>query len=395
MAKVIVGMSGGIDSSVTAHLLRERGYDVEGVSLLMYEPRKGESARCSPRAIDEAAGIARNMGVRHEVIDVREEFAAQVIEPFLRAYLSGVTPNPCILCNRSVKFPALLRRALSAGADFIATGHYARLERQRQSAGSVEDVGADFPREAEGVPLLKKGIDQKKEQSYVLYALSRETLSALLLPLGNYMKQAVRRLGAEIGLPLSICAESQEICFLQGKKYLTFLREGSRAMMEPGPIVDQEGKVIGKHTGIYGYTIGQRKRLGIASQRPLYVTGLSVGSNTVFVGYREAAETREVRVDELNWLIDMETAREGEAATSFRATVKIRSTMRDKPATITLRSPISSPKAREEGLAIRRRVIADILFDEPQWAPAPGQSAVFYHGDTVIGGGIIQERMPP
>ena len=368
MPKVIVGMSGGVDSSVAAYLLKEKGYEVEGVSFLMWEAKMGAGSPscCVLHAMDEASQTARSMGISHRTIDVRNEFQEKVVLPFIKAYLSGLTPNPCILCNRFIKFPYLIKEAEKRGAEYISTGHYAKVEPVKggeQRAESGENTQQIFS--------LKKGGDPKKDQSYVLYALSQDILRKLVLPLGHYRKNDIRNIAKDVGLPAAERSESQEICFVEDNNYSAFIEKLSPVTVNQGPISDLGGKVIGKHKGIYGYTIGQRKGLGISSPSPLYVINTDIDKNTVYVGPREAAKKKEFLVGELNWIITP-------AAGEFRASVKFRSTMKDEPATI------YRAESREQR-ALR------VVFDEPQWAAAPGQSAVFYDGDTVIGGGIIRK----
>lgn len=352
--KVIVGMSGGVDSSVTAYLLKQQGFDVEGVSFILWESRNRAdfTGCCSLEATTSAAKSAAALGIRHSTIDVRGEFIEKVIDPFVESYKRGMTPNPCILCNSHIKFHYLLREADKRGAQFITTGHYARIEKKADS---------DCIRYH-----LLKGRDSKKDQSYVLYVLGQNELSRLLLPLGDYRKNEIRVIARSLSLDAADRPESQEICFIEDRDYCGFISKLCPESARPGPVLDLKGKVLGEHQGIFRYTLGQRKGLGIQSLVPRYVVRIDTVMNAVYVGSQGDAMIGEITVRGLRWIMPGKTNR-------FRATVKVRSTMEDRPAAIELYEDY-----------------ARVVFDEPVWAPAPGQSAVFYDGDLVLGGGIIE-----
>ncbi len=351
---VVLGMSGGVDSSVAASLLKEAGHDVLGVSLVLFESPGKPSATscCSLTAVREAARTAASVGVEHTVVDARDLFIEKVITPFAEGYSRGLTPNPCVLCNRHVKFPILLKEANARGGGHISTGHYAQVERE------------------EGQAVLKKGLDPNKDQSYFLYALRRAELDALELPLGLWKKEDVRSRARELGLPVFKKPESQEICFVGDEGYATMVNEvagvtGLEPGAErPGPIVDTKGRPLGTHKGIIHFTMGQRKGLGLSNPDPLYVLKVEAASNTVVVGPRELACRDRILVTGINWL--------AERTGTFEAQVKVRSTAPGIPSRVT-----------PDGDT------AEVEFSEPAFAPAPGQSAVFYDGDTVVGGGEI------
>lgn len=351
---VVLGMSGGVDSSVSASLLKEAGHDVLGVSLVLFETPGTPlpTSCCSLTAVKEAALTAASVGVEHIVVDARDLFIDKVITPFAEAYARGITPNPCVLCNRHVKFPILLEEALKRGGGHISTGHYAQVARE---GGHVA---------------LKKGLDPKKDQSYFLYCLRRAELNALELPLGLWKKEDVRTRARELGLPVFKKPESQEICFVGKEGYATMVNEiAGVAGLEPGAerpgiIINTNGKELGTHKGIIHYTMGQRKGLGLSNPEPLYVLKVDAASNTVMVGPRELAYRDRILVTGINWLDEPEGP--------FNAEVKIRSTAPGIPARVT-----------PDGLR------AEVEFLKPAFAPAPGQSAVFYQMDTIVGGGEI------
>jgi len=350
--RVIVGMSGGVDSSVAAYLLKRQGHDVIGVSFQLWDKRGivDPNTCCSVETIMIAEAVAKRIGIKHHVIDVRDDFYRYVIEGFCNSYISGLTPNPCILCNRHIKFRFLLKKAVEFGADMIATGHYARSEKINGRRA-----------------LLKKAMDLKKDQSYFLYVMSQEEISMTLFPLGGLKKEEIRRIARDAELESAIRAESQEICFIGNHGYREFIRSIDGDAFKEGDIVTSDGRVVGRHNGIACYTIGQRRGLNISSKEPLYVIDIDPSTNRVFVGSREEAFRKEFMVNELNWVSIPSLV------TPMRVTVKVRSTMQDVPATIT-------PLGEDQVL---------VAFDEAQWAPSPGQAAVFYSGDIVVGGGTI------
>ena len=354
--RVLVAMSGGVDSSLTAALLAVQGYDVIGATMRLSEDSReslsGENNGETPSSVADAQRVADVLGIPHYVFDFTESFEQTVIGYFLDEYQCGRTPNPCIVCNRHIKFGALLRKGEELGAQYIATGHYARVER-----------GAD------GIYRLRKGQDTAKDQSYVLYHLNQETLARVLLPLGNFSKDETRRMAEEeYHLPVAHKAESQEICFVPHDDYKTYLRKKRPAAVQRGEIVDQAGNVLGVHEGISFYTIGQRRGLGIAAPEPLYVTALNPMQNRVVVGTADDVYGRELIASHPLWTM-WDALREARTVQA-----KIRYGKREAAATVI-----------PEGACVRVR------FSEPQRAVTPGQSVVFYEDDIVLGGGVIDE----
>jgi tRNA-specific 2-thiouridylase len=354
--RVVVAMSGGVDSSTTAWLLKEEGYEVIGATMcigMMDKARGGPARCCGLTDIEDARRVALQLEIPFYVFHLREEFEKEVIQYFCEEYARGRTPNPCILCNEKVKFGSFLKKALELQADFIATGHYAKL---------------DFDRGA-GHYFLRRGVDQKKDQSYVLFSLTQDQLRHTLFPLGNYRKNEVRKRALQLGLRVHDKPESQEICFIQEPSYHSFLSERLEKAFGSGPIVDQDGKVLGKHKGIPFYTIGQRRGLRLAKGKPLYVIRIDREKNLVVVGGEDEVYGNSFIVDSLNWIVPREMI-------PFHQTqVKIRYNHPGSEASI-------SPRGEDE---------LEVTFKSPQKAITPGQAAVFYDGETVLGGGWIKE----
>ncbi|MBN3039458.1 MAG: tRNA 2-thiouridine(34) synthase MnmA [Candidatus Omnitrophica bacterium] len=348
--KVVVAMSGGVDSSVCAAILKDKGFDVFGVTMQLKDLNDGPG-RFGVGRPEDAKKIADKLQIEHHVFDLRQIFEEKVISYFCREYQQGRTPNPCVRCNKYIKFDILFQKAKELGADFIATGHYARIDVDEQSKRY----------------LLKQGSDPLKEQSYFLYALSQEQLGHTLLPLGGLTKEEVKKIAREKGLPVAGW-ESQEICFIPEDDYGSFLKNRLPQGAKPGNIVDQEGQAIGEHQGIIFYTIGQRKGISIADKEALYVTQIDSKANMIKVGYKDDVYSNEALVDEVN-LIAL-----GNIEKPIKAEVKIR---------------YMHPGARSEIFPQGERRVK-IVFEQPQWALTPGQSAVFYDRETVIGGGIIK-----
>jgi tRNA-specific 2-thiouridylase len=354
--RVVVAMSGGVDSSTTAWLLKKRGYEVIGVTMCIGtsdQTQKGPVRCCGLADIEDARRVALQLEIPFYVFYLRDEFEKEVIQYFCKEYAKGRTPNPCILCNERVKFGSFLKKALELGADYLSTGHYAKLE--------FDDNLKQY--------LLKKGVDRRKDQSYVLFSLRQDQFRHILFPLGDYQKEEVRREALERGLRVHNKPESQEVCFIQDHSYHSFLSERLKESIEPGPIIDQEGNVLGRHKGIPFYTIGQRRGLRLAKGRPLYVIGIDRKKNALIVGEEKEVYSDTFVVDFLNWLNPQKMA------SPFSAQVKIRYNHPGSEATL-------SPKG-EEGVEVK--------FKTPQKAITPGQAAVFYDGETVLGGGWIKE----
>jgi len=355
MARVIVGMSGGVDSSVTAALLKQAGHDVTGVTLNVWPDlpnmpeMQREDACCALGAVEDARRVADKLDIPYYVLNFREVFEDKVIKDFVQTYASGRTPNPCIRCNQFIKFDALLVKARQLGAEFVATGHYAR----------IEHGGA-------GLNRLRKAADPSKDQSYVLYVMSQERLGAAMMPLGEFSKSSTRQMASDFGLAVANKPESQDICFVPFKRYTEFIELYAPEVLQAGPVVDGQGKVLGEHRGVALHTVGQRRGLGIAAGQPLFVTGIEPSTNTVVVGPAEELLKTTCRLEEVSWIA-------GDVPTEpIRAMGKARYRSTEVPCTV---------RRDEQGVAIE--------FDEPQRALTPGQALVLYDGEYVLGGGTI------
>lgn len=351
--KVVAALSGGVDSAVAAALLKEQGFEVIGVTMRLFEEgpeRPDGRGCCGSRAVREARRVAALLKIPFYALDFRQRFRDEVIEPFCAEYARGRTPNPCIDCNALVKFGALLERARELGAAKVATGHYAR----------ITGDGA-------GLLRLMKGADRAKEQSYFLYVLTQEQLGRTLFPVGGLNKARVREIARDLKLPNADKPESQEICFVPDDDYAGFLRARRPELFRPGPVLDTAGNVLGEHQGIAAFTTGQRRGLGIALGERRYVVRLDVAENAVVLGTEDEVRARVVEAEKVNWV-------SGAApAGGFRAHAKVRY---QSGGGMALVQPLPGNRVR-------------VVFDEPQWAPTPGQAVVFWQDEEVVGGGTI------
>ena len=342
--KVVLGMSGGVDSSVAAYLLKEAGYDVIGVTMNVID--------CSITSVNDARLIADKLDIPFHVLDFKGLFERKVIDYFVNEYLKGRTPNPCVKCNKLIKFDEFLKKAKEMDANYIATGHYAKIERDNTT----------------GRYLLKRSLDVKKDQTYVLYNMTQYQLEHTLMPLGSYTKEQIRNLAEKIGLKVHDKPDSQEICFIPDDDHGRFIKERVPDKVKPGYFVDKQGNILGKHKGIVNYTVGQRKGLGIALGKRVFIKDINPENNTILIGDESDLFKKVLYADELN-IIPYETI-----SNNISCTAKIRYGMREATATV---------KAHREGIKVE--------FSEPQRAITKGQSVVLYDGEIVIGGGIIKE----
>ena len=344
-----MAMSGGVDSSVAAALLVEQGFDVTGVMLHLWAEE--ENRCCAPQAVEDARQVAECLGIGFVLIDYEAEFKSCVVDYFVAEYSRGRTPNPCLACNRKIRFGRLLRHVQALGAEAMATGHYARIA------------------EVNGAYQLQKGADPQKDQSYVLYMLGQEELQRLILPVGSYTKAQVREMARERGLPMADKDESMEICFVTDDDYRRFLREHAPQSMQPGPILNRMGQEIGRHKGLPCYTVGQRRGLGIAAPEALYVLQLDVARNALVVGTAQELGQRTLVADDVTYVSGKPPA----GPVRVQAKIRYRAVLADATWT-----PLGGKQARVE-------------FDEPLRDITPGQAVVAYQGDLVLGGGIISE----
>lgn len=350
--RVVVAMSGGVDSSMAAAILKQDGYEVIGITMRLWSEEDGSlpaSLRrcCSAETVEDARRVSQILDIPFYVLNLEAQFREHVVDYFCEEYRSGRTPNPCIACNKRIKFDLLLNRALGLGADYLATGHHARIEKRH------------------GEYLLLKATDAAKDQSYVLYNLGQKELERLLFPIGSYNKKQIRNLARDIGLPVWDKRESQEICFITDGDYYDFLAR--RSLNQPGDIVSTEGTTLGRHSGIGFYTVGQRRRLGLASVKPLYVVALDPVSNRVIVGPEEQLFRNELYAGDVSYVSGKPPPQ------PVRIAAKIR-----------YRSPEARAMLYPEGERAR------VVFEAPQRAITPGQAIVFYDGDIVLGGGTIE-----
>ena len=356
--KALIAMSGGVDSSVAAYLCREAGYDCMGAIMRLYEgesPESGATPCVTSRDVEDARAVAGELGMAFHVFNSKADFEEKVISKFIRCYECGLTPNPCIDCNRYLKFDHFLRQALALGCDYVVTGHYARIRKSEET----------------GRYLLYRAADLSKDQSYVLSCLTQQQLSHTLLPLGERSKGEVRQIAEEKGFLNARKKDSQDICFVPDGDYVGFIRRHTGKDYPQGDFLDLKGNVVGKHRGAVSYTLGQRKGLGLAMGEPVYVCGKDMARNTVTVGPNEALFSRTLLANDWNW-IPFPTL-----TAPMAVTAKARYNQQPQPATV---------YPCEDGFA-------RVVFDQPQRALTPGQTVVLYDGDLVVGGGTITEAI--
>ncbi|MEW9096167.1 MAG: tRNA 2-thiouridine(34) synthase MnmA [Clostridiaceae bacterium] len=352
--KVFVGMSGGVDSSVTAHILKEQGYEVVGMTMKVFPGNKCKNGLTeSEMIIENARKVCKDLNIEFVAVDLIEEFNDKVVDYFMNEYVNGRTPNPCVQCNKYIKFDAFLKKALELGADYIATGHYSKVKK-------IEDRY-----------LIYRGDDERKDQSYMFYNLQQHQLKHVLMPCGDYTKSQIREIAKEIGLEVHNKKDSEEICFIPDNNHGRFILENYKGSIQEGEFVDKNGKVLGKHKGLIYYTIGQRKGLGIALGKPSFVIDIIPSKNQVVIGDEEEIFKTELIAKDFNFIpFD-------KLENKMKVEAKIRYAAKPSPATIEV---IHGDKLK-------------VIFDEPQRAITKGQSVVFYLENLLLGGGIIDSML--
>lgn len=350
--RVLVAMSGGVDSGTAAALLKNEGHDVIGITMQLWDYGEGEGGCCSADDARDARRVADQIGISHYVVNYMDVFKKYIVEDFIAKYFSGKTPIPCVLCNQFMKFDFLLKRALELGADCLATGHYARVE----------------PEEGNGKFRLNKAVDSAKDQSYFLFTLTQKELKRLVFPLGGMTKTEVREIANGMNLKVANKPDSQEVCFITGGNYRDFLKGYTESKQEKGEIVDTDGNILGHHDGVFAFTVGQRKGLGIAKGKPFYVVKVLPETNRVVVGEEKDIFKTELVADNLSWV---DEPPQGE--TEVKAKIRYRHAENDAAVSI-----------NADGEAL-------VKFKTPQRAMTPGQAVVFYKEDKVLGGGWIKE----